>query len=69
MSVPPNAPAERKAVTFLAADLPKLVLSGPASKRTTFALHVTGPVDRKELENIIEVIKLQVTFLENTEPE
>ena len=52
-----------RTVMFHERDLLNLVISGPASKRTTFALHMTGPVDKHELENVIKVIKLQIEHL------
>lgn len=45
--------------------LEKLIISGPASKRTTFALHMTGPVDKHELETVIKLISLQFECLED----
>jgi hypothetical protein len=45
--------------------LEKLVISGPASKRTTFALHMVGPVDKHELQTIIKLISLQLECLKD----
>lgn len=63
------ATPEPKTVTFLESDLPKLVISGPASPSTTFALHVTGPVRAKEVNNIIRQLNLHLEFLEEAEKE
>jgi len=56
-----------RTVKYHESGLEKLVISGPVSKRTTFALHMTGPVDKHELETVIEVISLQIECLKDDE--
>lgn len=56
-----------KTVTYLESDLPKVVVSGPASTTTTFALHVAGPFGIKEARNILKQINLYIEFLEEEE--
>lgn len=50
-------------VKLLDCDLPKLVLSGPLSRTTTYALHMTGPVNVRELDNLIKVLQLNREWL------
>lgn len=53
---------EPKILTLLEADLPKIVMSGFVSKRTTFHLRVVGPFGSKEINNLIRQLQLHLQF-------
>lgn len=50
-------------IRLLDSDLPKIVLSGPLSRSTTYALHITGPVNVQELDNLIKILQLNRDWL------
>jgi hypothetical protein len=56
-------------VKLLDSDLPKCVLSGPLSRTTSYALHMTGPVHPKEFDNLIRVLELYRDWLKQDEVE
>lgn len=60
---------EVRMVTLLESDLPKLIMVGHASPKTSYSVRVDGPVSSKELRNIIRMIELQAVFLEDGERE
>lgn len=39
------------------------IFSGPLSRDTHYALYVSGPVRRKEIDNLIKVLELQREWL------
>ena len=55
---------ERKIVTYLESDLPKLIMCGRASSRTGFSLRLDGPVTAKELKAVVRMIEAQIQLLE-----
>lgn len=54
-------------VKLLDSDLPKCVLSGPLSRTTTYALHMTGPVNVQEFNNLIKILELNRSWLAQDE--
>lgn len=48
---------------LLDCDLEKRVLSGPLSRVTTYALHITGPLRVTEMDNLIKVLQLHRSWL------
>lgn len=58
-----GAMREVEKVKLLDCDLPKIVLAGPLSRKTTFALHITGPYSDVEATNLIRLLELQCLWL------
>ncbi len=56
-------------VKLLDCDLQKCVLSGPLSRTTTYALHVTGPWHSTEIDKLIRLLQLQREWLDKDERE
>lgn len=56
-------------VKLLDSDLPKCVVSGPLSRTTTYALHMTGPVNVREIDNLIKILQLHRSWLSKDEAE
>jgi hypothetical protein len=54
-------------VKLLDSDLPKCVLSGPLSRTTTYVLHMTGPVNVREFDNLIKVLQMNRDWLAQDE--
>jgi len=59
--------SEKRFVTYLECDLPKLVLSGPLGPRTTYAIHVTGPWDSDTSARLIQIVEMQRGWLAEDE--
>lgn len=57
-----------KFVTLLESDLPKLIMAGPLSSRTTYTLRVDGPWGVKELRALLQMLTAQIEILEEPKP-
>lgn len=51
-------------VYLLQSDLPKMVLAGPLSKKTTFRLDVNGPWTAKEAKNLLKMISIHIEIMD-----
>lgn len=56
-----------KMVKLLESDLPKFILRGFLSSATTYALHVSGPVHVREIDNLIRILQLNREWLKEDE--
>lgn len=54
---------QHRIVRLIESDLPKFVLAGPVSLRTTYSLQVTGPWGSREIKNLIRLLELQAEWL------
>ena len=48
-------------------DPERVVLAGPLSRKTTYALHVNGPYGAREIENLLRMLNLQLEWFRQEE--
>lgn len=58
---------EYEKVKLLDCDLEKCVMSGPLSRETTFAIHITGPYRSVDVAKIITMLELQKSWIAERE--
>ena len=60
-------PVTVQMVTLLESDLPKMICSGPVSRRTMFSLRVDGPFSFKNAPRLLAIIKANLDMLDHYE--
>ena len=65
---PVPAAVEIRRVTVLQSDLPKLVIAGQLSMRTSFSLRVDGHFEGREMAALTKIIAAQLEILAEPNP-